>query len=103
MYLHWLPVKFRIEYKILLIVYKCLHCEGPIYLASLLQEYHPTRQLRSSGQLLLVEPKTKRVYWDRAFSVAGPKLWNSMPIKLKECESVNVFKGALKTHLYQEA
>ena len=79
-HLHWLPIKSRIEYKILLMVYKCLHGEGPKYLSSLLEEYHPTHALRSSSQSLLVEPKTNQKYGDRAFSVAEPKLWNSLPI-----------------------
>ena len=37
--LHWLPVKFRIMYKILLLTYKCLHGLAPDYLAELIQEY----------------------------------------------------------------
>ena len=101
--LHWLPVKFRIEYKILLLVYKCLHGEGPLYLASLLKEYHPARSLRSSDKLLLVEPKTKRGYGDRAFSVAGPKLWNALDIDVKRKDSVDAFKVALKTDLFLKA
>ena len=101
--LHWLPVEFRIQYKILLIVYKCLHGEGPSYLTSLLQEYHPPRSLRSSNQQLLVVPKTNRKYGDRAFSVAGPKLWNALPDDIKTCNSVNSFKKSLKTHFFQLA
>ena len=100
--MHWLPIKSRIEYKILMLVYKCLHGEGPMYLASLLKQYRPARQLRSSDKLLLEEPKTKRLYGDRAFSVAGPKLWNNLDIKVRQKESVNAFKGALKTYLFKE-
>ena len=43
--LHWLPIEFRSQYKILLLVYKCLHGKGPAYLASMLKEYHPPRTL----------------------------------------------------------
>ena len=102
-YLHWLPIDFRIKYKILLIVYKCLHGEGPSYLSSLLQEYCPPRSLRSSNQQLLVVPKTNKRYGDRAFSVAGPKLWNDLPEKVKNCNSVNSFKTSLKTYFFQQA
>ena len=80
--MHWLPIKSRIEYKIFMLVYKCLHGEGPMYLASLLKQFRPAQQLCSSDKLLLEEPKTKRLYGDRAFSVAGPKLWNNLDIKL---------------------
>ena len=87
----------------ILLVYKCLHGEGPLYLALLLREYHPAQSLRSSDKLLLVEPKTKRGYVDRAFSVAGPKLWNALDIDLKHKECVDAFKVALKTHLFLKA
>ena len=51
--LHWLPVKYRLDYKILLLTYKCLNQQAPIYLSSLLKPYNPTRSLRSSHQFLL--------------------------------------------------
>ena len=34
--LHWLPVKQRIQYKILLLTFKCLHGMAPAYLKELL-------------------------------------------------------------------
>ena len=34
--LHWLPIKARIEYKTLLLVFKCLHNMAPKYLENLL-------------------------------------------------------------------
>ena len=45
---HWLPVKFCIMYKILLLTYKCLHGAAPEYLTDLIQVYKPVRSLRSS-------------------------------------------------------
>ena len=41
--LHWLPVSARIDYKILVIVYKCLNGTAPKYLRAMLQLYSPTR------------------------------------------------------------
>ena len=101
--LHWLPVRFRIRYKILLLVYKCLHGGGPSYLASLLTEHQPSRTLRSAARSLLSEPRTQKKYGDRAFSVAGPKLWNSLSPDLKASSSTSVFKRDLKTSLFEEA
>ena len=46
--LHWLPVTFRIQYKILLLCFKSLNGIGPRYLADLLSPYVPNRNLRSS-------------------------------------------------------
>ena len=101
--LHWLPVKYRVQFKILLLVFKCIHGEGPAYLASMLEEYCPSRSLRSADQSRLVEPRIHKKYGERAFSVAGPKLWNDLPIKTKMSETVDSFKSALKTLLFREA
>ena len=74
--LDWLPVEYRSQYKILLLVYKSLHGKGPAYLASMLKEYNPIRSLRSSNKFRLQEPPVNKKYGDRAFSVTGPRLWN---------------------------
>ncbi len=55
--LHWLPIKFRISYKILLLAYKTLNDLAPAYLTNLLSRYNPTRSLRSQNSGLLVVPR----------------------------------------------
>jgi len=57
--LHWLPVRARIDFKILLITYKALNNLAPDYIKELVVEYKPGRSLRSSAQNLLVIPPTK--------------------------------------------
>ncbi len=47
--LHWLPVCFRVYFKILLLVYKSRNGLAPTYLCELLTEYQPIRSLRSSN------------------------------------------------------
>lgn len=102
--LHWLPVRYRIDFKILLFVFKCLNGLAPRYLSDLLVRYAPTRSLRSTDQLLLVVPKTKhKLRGDRAFSVLGPKLWNELPLYIRQAESLLVFKSRLKTHFFSVA
>ena len=67
--LHWLPVKFRIEFKILLLTYKALHGQAPSYLKELIVPYYPTRTLRSLNAGLLVVPiVSKSRTGARAFS-----------------------------------
>ncbi len=44
--LHWLPVTFRMDFKVLLLVYKSLNGLGPKYSADMLPEYKPNRPLR---------------------------------------------------------
>ncbi len=55
--LHWLPIKFRISYKILLLTYKTLNGLTPADLTNLLSCYNPTRSLRSQNSGLLVVPR----------------------------------------------
>ena len=99
--LHWLPVKQRIQFKILLTTYKTQHNLAPSYLTDLLQPYVPTRSLRSSEAGLLQVPKPKRRTWgDRAFSVAAPTLWNELPKHIRDAPTIPTFKTALKTHLF---
>ena len=69
--LHWLPVKYRIMYKILLLVYKCLHDSAPICLQELIKKYQPSRNLRSSTQSRLACSSTSTQYGQRSFSVAA--------------------------------
>lgn len=57
--LHWLPVDKRIIYKILLMVFKCLHNLAPSYLSNLIIKYTPNRALRSSSKNLLVVPPSR--------------------------------------------
>ena len=90
--LHWLPVRYRISYKIILLVFKSLKGLEPPYLQDMLTPYTTSHQLRSSGNLLPTVPKTKlKTCGDRAFSVTGPKLWNDLPIDLRMCTSMDIF------------
>ena len=65
--LHWLPVKFRIDFKILVLTFRALNGQAPQYILDLLKPYSAGRTLRSSGQNLLVVPKTR--YKTPVFSV----------------------------------
>ena len=88
--LHWLPIPQRIQYKILLMTYKALHNLAPSYLTDLLHRHTPTRSLRSATANLLSLPiRTNLKSWgDRAFSVAAPILWNSLPQSIRDSSSL---------------
>ena len=101
--LHWLTVKNRIIFKILLITFKALHGLAPGYLSDLITPYRPSRSLRSMVANLLILPKCRtKTYGERAFAVAGPTLWNSLPQFMRELTSVNQFKAHLKTYLFDK-
>ncbi len=102
--LHWLPIEYRIQFKILLFVYKSLTGLAPNYLSDLLSHYHTNRPLRSTNALLLSVPKTRlKLNGDRAFSVAAPQLWNNLPLYLRSATSLRVFKSSVKTYLFKKA
>ena len=59
------------------------------------------RRLRSSDVSTCVVPRTHTGFGDRAFQVAGPILWNSLPASLRQSDTtVGHFKKLLKTHLF---
>ena len=102
--LHWLPVKQRIDFKILTLTYKALNGLGPGYVRDLLKVKESARTLRSSSELCLCVPRSHyKLYGDRAFSVAAPKLWNGIPCDIRKSESLAVFKRNLKTYFFRQA
>ena len=95
--LHWLPVHYRIQFKLATLTYKTLATCQPSYLYNLLQLHQPSRALRSSTQQLLQVPSTN--FGRRAFSYSFPATWNSIPTSIKNCSSLYSFKRHLKSHL----
>ena len=68
--LHWLPIQYRIIFKILLLVYKSLNGTSPSYLAQKLHYRSHTRSLRSVSNEIFMQPRSyTKTYGDRAFAV----------------------------------
>jgi len=102
--LHWLPVKQRINFKVLLITYKALNGLAPSYIRELLKPYHPTRMLRSCDANLLTVPRMRlKTFGYRTFCYTAPHLWNDLPQFVRDSQSLNVCKTRLKTHLFNIA
>ena len=101
--LHWLPIKERIQYKVILFVFKALNNLAPTYLKRLLIHRNPVRTLRSSQQRLLYIKRFRTRYGKRAFSYIGPKLWNQLPLEMRTVDSLPNFKTLLKTYLFRKA
>ena len=101
--LHWLPVNYRIKFKLSTLTYHALAIHQPPYLASLLHFSNVPRQLGSSTSQQLSIPRTKLNLGKRAFSVAAPIIWNELPTTLKSCESLASFRKNLKTYLFKIA
>ena len=105
--LQWVPIKYRIDFKILLITFMTLNFLAPTYSSSLISLRLPSKyNLRnSSDNLLLSYPrfKYKAALSDRSFTCAAPKLWNALPFDIRSASTVSIFKAELKTHLFRHA
>ena len=101
--LHWLPIKHRINFKIALLTYKLLARQQPLYLSNTITLYNPPRALRSSNQHKLDSPSVSTAFGARAFSVASPSVWNSIPLNIRLSPSQSSFKQHLKTFYFAQA
>ena len=94
--LYWLPIVFRIDYKIAVFTYRCLKGLSPRYLHSLLRL--PVSSRLACDRLITAKPRTK-TYGSRSFTVYAPKLWNSLLSTVRNATSLAQFCSRLKTHL----
>ena len=99
-FLHWLPVKFRIEFKILLIVFKIFRGLARLYLSVLITPKPVSKyNLRSSSDSTLlsypnVKPKA---------SLGERASWNFLPRYIRKSITIATLNRKLKTHLLKKA
>ena len=93
--LHWLKIEQRIQFKILLLVHKCILGIAPSYLSEKITQ---TNISYSRAVSLHIPPKINL----KAFSSSGPLLWNSLPIEIKTIDDTETFKKQLKTYLFKK-
>jgi len=102
--LHWLKVPERIQFRLYVLVYRCLNGMAPSYLAETLHltaDVGSRRRLRSASTSTLVIPSTRRTtLGDRAFPVAAARAWNALPASLRCTPSLLQFRRDLKTELF---
>jgi hypothetical protein len=105
--LHWLPIRKRIEFKIVLLVRHCLVGAAPEYLIELCRPVSSAagrQSLRSASRGDLIIPRFRlRTFGSRAFAISGPQLWNSLPLDVRQSrDNLLQFKMKLKTFLFQQ-
>ena len=81
--------------------YKVQTTATPTYLSELLQTHAQARTLRSSDAPVLIVPRIHNELARRAFSVAAPSTWNSLPAEIRLCKKILTLKRHLKTHLFK--
>ena len=100
--LQWLPVRQRVTFKLATLAHKCLNGRAPGYLADdfrLAGRGHPDS--RSAASMMLDIPRTTTSLGDRAFAVAEPRVWNSLPPAIRDPSlSLSIFGKLLKTYLF---
>ena len=96
--LHWLPISYRIKFRILLLTFKCLYGQAPNYLIDLVTIKKQSRYSNESIFLELPGIKTRPTLGDRAFQSAALDLWNALPSAIRNIKTFNTFKTAVKTN-----
>ena len=101
--LHWLPIRFRCEYKMLLHVYRCIKGQAPEDLQQKLLLRNPAQMTCSATEcnFLQIPHNRSKMLADHGFSSAGPRLWNSLPLELRTAPSLSNFKKLLKIYLFK--
>ena len=96
---HFLPVKYRIKYKLNFYAYKILNGKAPLYMSTLIVRRTPNRNLRSADDETLLETSCQN--GTLAYRVCTE--WNALPRSLRENLSLTTFKTTLKTHYFRIA
>ena len=96
--LHWLSIKKRVMYKILLLVYTSLHGTTPDYITMRLNDYHPPNTQRNCEEKRLVVQKKSALRRYNIFSVCS-KIVEFDTIKSEMCAKCWYFKEMLR-HIY---
>ena len=82
---------------------KAIHGQAPAYICELVTlKPNSSYGLRSNNKMLLstLNFRTLPTLGDRAFAAAAPKLWNAIPLSIRQEKNLEHFKKKLKTYLF---
>jgi len=100
-HLHWLPIKYRVIFKLATLTFKTLQSHQPHYLYDLIaSDNQPVRSLRSSTQNRLPVNISRTVTSSRSFRHSSVAVWNNLPQDIRDSNSLVTFRSKLKTHLF---
>ncbi len=104
--LHFLPVRYRIKYKVALMVFKCLNNISPGYLSELITVRDiNNHSLRLDNDFFLLKhpPRTNLKKTEGAFSNIAPQIWNELPYHIRCMTELSSFKKCLKSYYFNIA
>ena len=91
--LHWLRVEARIVFKMLVLVFKCLHNMAPECIVNLID-------VKDNARLLLVLKFFQSSHARKTFSYNAPRLWNNLPEYIRLSPTISKFKSQTKYLLF---
>ena len=106
--LHWLPVVRRIKFKVRVFWYKDINGLAPPYLKDffvLVSSMSALSRNRCAapGDFIISSAIKNITYRRMSFAVAGPTLWNSLPLEIGSFSSLPMFRSRLNPFLFKEA
>jgi hypothetical protein len=104
--LHWLPVQYRIIFKLCLLTHTAIVGRAPLNMSQAIIpvtyiQYGASLRSTTAGDLQA--PRTRLKLGERAWRVAGPTEWNKLPADIKQIRDTYAFRRALKTYLFRLA
>ena len=103
--LHWLPIKYCIEFKILLMTFKAIHGMVPDYICKLISQRKSTGySLRSSKKVMLEVPSRRySQHLVVEHSVMRPQNSGTTYLVKYPALTLSNFKCHVKTYLFKQA
>ena len=104
--LHWLKIKERIVYKILILTFKAyIDRTTPLYLCELIEQQNTTTNIRLAGDayLLKLPPPSRNsadTYFEHAFLYGAQYEWNKLYERVRRLTDFNMFKSEINTLLF---
>lgn len=89
--LNWMPFADRVIYKKSILMYKSLNKAVPDYLSDKFKKC-PNSARRSAANELLEVPKPNLEFFRKCISYSGPKIWNEIPLSIRQAENITAFK-----------
>ena len=105
--LHWLPIRARSRFKVLVFAHKIIHHPNsvPHYISAPFSTtgHGRTTRFNVSNTLKCDFKRRLLTVGGRSLNHILPSVWNSLPQELRDIQSLSSFKSSLKTFLFRES
>ena len=99
--LKWLSFTKRIKYQQSILMYKIVNGLTPDYLAILNIDDVQRHNLRSVSNNDLFVPRPNTNFYKKSFHYSATKVWNNLPLEIKKCPNVELFKKHSYNHFLE--